>query len=85
MPTGHPGTRRGPKPGYCHAEASREKIQASQLINRLQDDAFGKIVLTDGQRASIKILLGKCLPDLANLQISGDEKRPVELRVSWQK
>lgn len=39
----------------------REKIQASQLINRLQSEALGEIELTDGQRDSAKFLINKAI------------------------
>ncbi len=69
----------------------RRKIQVSMLINRLQDDAFGRkssgrkdagiVQLTTGQRESIKILLGKSLPDLAHIQVTGADNGP--LICSW--
>lgn len=58
----------------------RKRIQTSQLVNRLQDDGLGKINLTDGQRASIKILLGKSLPDLSTVQHTGADGGPLECR-----
>lgn len=55
-------------------DAVRAKIRTTQLVKRLQCDAMGvkddagnKVELTDGQRASIKILLGKVLPDLSTV------------------
>jgi hypothetical protein len=47
------------------------------LINRLQDNALGKIELTDGQRKSIEILLRKSAPDLQAVTISGDAENPL--------
>lgn len=44
-----------------HQEEIRRKIQASQLINRLQDEALGKVELTDGQRESARFLLTRVL------------------------
>jgi hypothetical protein len=65
-----------------HPDVVRQKIQASQLINRLHDNAFGKVELSPTQVQSIRILLGKCLPDLQAVQHSGDADNPVvtELR-----
>lgn len=77
--------KRGPKFGHLVNEATREKIQVTKLVQLLEADAFGDIVLTEGRRASIKILLGKCLPDLSNVQVSGDKDRPLALTVTWQK
>ena len=42
----------------------RKKIQTSMLVNRLYDNALGKIELTQSQQKSIEILLRKLIPDL---------------------
>lgn len=54
-----------------HAEW-REKIQASQLLNRLRDHALGKIQMSATQIRAAEILLRKCLPDLAIIEYSGE-------------
>lgn len=54
-----------------HSDEIRAKIQASQLINRLTDHAFGKIELSPAQVQSIKILLGKSVADLSSVQLTG--------------
>ncbi len=64
--------------------AVRAKIQTSQLINRLQGDALGKLDLTDGQRASINILLRKSLPDLSAVELTGGEGGPLKMVCTWQ-
>lgn len=50
-------------------EATRAKIQAAQLINRLNDCANGKVTLTQQQVQAIKILLDKSLPNLSDVKI----------------
>jgi hypothetical protein len=68
-----------------HTDEIRAKIQASQLINRLSDHVFGKIELTPAQVASAKILLGKSVPDLQSVQVTGggqDGEHLVEVRYS---
>ena len=45
-----------------HPDYVREKIRASQLINRLQKCAFGEISLTMTQLRAIEILLRKSIP-----------------------
>ena len=42
-------------------EAIRRRIQGTVLAKRLQDDALGKIELTDGQRESAKFLLTRAI------------------------
>jgi hypothetical protein len=57
-----------------HDDATRQKIQTTQLINRLQDNAMGKInpELSSAQVKSIEILLRKALPDLSSVEHSGE-------------
>lgn len=68
-----------------HPADVRKKIQASQLINRLHDHAFGKIDLTPAQVRSIEVLLKKAIPDLSSVELTGDENKPVRMVVEWQK
>jgi hypothetical protein len=75
-----------------HPDCVREKIRASQLINRLQKCAFGEISLTMTQLRAIEILLRKCIPDLAAAEIRSEqtyryvvEVPPVLGRDEWQK
>lgn len=64
--------------GQSHAAKTREKIQTSMLINRLEDHIVGKLELTATQLRAIEILLKKSLPDLSNVQLSGDEDNPIK-------
>lgn len=57
-----------------HDERTRQKIQTSQLINRLNDYANGKITLDSGQVKAIEILLRKTLPDLSSITGSMEHK-----------
>jgi hypothetical protein len=56
-----------------HDEQTRSKIQTSQLINRLNDHAFGKVEMTPAQVRSAEILLKKSIPDLKSIEHSGPE------------
>ena len=49
-----------------HDEETRLKIQATQLVNRLQDHVFGKVELSPTQVRSAEILLKKTIPDLSS-------------------
>jgi hypothetical protein len=53
-----------------HDDATRERIQATQLVNRLQDNALGKlkVEMTPGQVRSAEILLRKKIPDLSSTE-----------------
>lgn len=63
-----------------HNEACREKIQTTQLINRLQNSVLGDGAkeLTPGQLKAIEILLRKSLPDLSNVTVQGNPDSPLE-------
>jgi hypothetical protein len=63
-----------------HSAEVRAKIQASQLINVLQDHALseGK-ELSMSRMKAIEILLRKSVPDLSAVQVSGDEENPVHV------
>lgn len=64
---------------------TREKIQISQLVTRLENNALGKlkspqgepIEMTQGQIASARIVVDKAMPNLSAIVLSGDEENPV--------
>jgi len=67
-----------------HQDDIRQKIQASQLINVLQNHALG---LDDGELTptrmkAIEILLRKSVADLSAVTISGDKENPLNLGIS---
>ena len=75
-----------------HPNYVREKIRASQLINRLHQCAFGEISLTITQLRAIEILLRKSIPDLAAVEIKSEQAHryvvelpPVLSRDEWQR
>lgn len=65
-----------------HQDEVRAKIQTSQLLNRLQDHALGKLELSPTQIKSIEVLIRKTLPDLmaVTAQHTGPEGGPIEFR-----
>ena len=74
-----------------HPDCVREKIRASQLINRLHKCAFGEISLTTTQVRAIEILLRKSIPDLAAAEIKSEQTHryvvelpPVLTKAEWQ-
>ena len=67
-----------------HDEQTRAKIQASQLINRLNSHVFDNVEISSSQMKAIEILLRKTLPDLAAVTISGDPDQPVTMEITWQ-
>ena len=66
-----------------HDDVTKQKIQASQLINRLQKNALADTeLMTQGQINSARILLNKVLPDLKAVEVGGDPDQPVKLEFS---
>lgn len=63
--------------GKLHQDDVRKKIQASQLVNRLENHAFGQIELSASQIKAIEILLRKSIPDLSAVTLSGDAENPL--------
>ncbi len=69
-----------------HQDEIRAKIQASQLVNVLQNHALGlSEELSPTRMKAIEILLRKSLSDLSSIQLSGNTDAPVEMKVTWQK
>ena len=59
------------KSGYRHHEDTRKKIQATQLINRLETHVFAATPLMDASQVNAaKSLLNKVLPDLSSVDLS---------------
>jgi hypothetical protein len=57
-----------------HPEAVREKIQASQLINRLTKHALSDGPIMDASQVTAATkLLNKVLPDLASTTLTGPD------------
>ena len=65
-------------------EEWRQKIQASQLINRVQSHAFGEVDMTPTQLKAAEILLKKVAPDLARTEMTGEDGGPQELVIRWK-
>ena len=65
--------------GKLHQDDVRKKIQASQLINVLQDHALtGGEDISHSRMKAIEILLRKSIPDLSAVTISGDDENPIK-------
>lgn len=67
------------KTRVSHDQKTREKIQTSQLVNRLTNHALGETELTATQLRAIEILLKKTLPDLSSVEHKGDAESPLEV------
>ena len=65
-----------------HQDEIRRKIQASQLVNRLTDHAFNKCEMSSTQVKAAEILLKKSVPDLSQVQGTGDDGE-LEMQIRW--
>lgn len=64
--------------GKLHQDDVRAKIQASQLVNRLQSHVDGKTELSPSQIKAAEILLRKSLPDLSAVTLATDPDNPLQ-------
>jgi hypothetical protein len=64
-----------------HEEKTKRLIQASQLINRLISHANGEIEMSQSQVNAARIVIGKAIPDLKAVEISGDKEAPLTIRI----
>lgn len=60
-----------------HDEKTRQLIQTSQLVNRLNQFANGEITIDRDRMKAIEILLRKTLPDLSSVTMSSDPENPL--------
>ncbi len=58
--------------GKQHADKTRQKIQVTQIVHRLNKVALGEIESDATQLRAAEILLKKALPDLQAIQLGGD-------------
>ncbi|HEX3884763.1 MAG TPA: hypothetical protein VHW66_19070 [Stellaceae bacterium] len=65
-----------------HDEFTRERIQTTQLVNRLTGHALGRVKMTASQVVAGLGLLKKSLPDLKSVEISGPNGGPIETSVT---
>jgi len=61
----------------AHDQRTRDKIQTSQLINRLMGHVNGECELTATQVRAAEVLLKKTLPDVSNVTMQGPDGGPV--------
>lgn len=55
-----------------HPDKVRERIKASQLVNRLTDHVLGKAEMTATQVRAAEILLNRVVPTLQAVEVSFD-------------
>ncbi len=70
-----------------HDDRTKERIRASQLLNRLNLHANGEVEMTPSQVQAAKIVIGKIVPDLKAVELSGgtDNTHRLEVVAPWLK
>ena len=60
-------------------QSVREKIRATQLVNRLENHALGSLKkpMDSTQVTAALGLLKKCVPDISVQTITGDKDKPI--------
>ena len=72
----------GRKAGFRHQEETRNKIRATQLINRLQAHVDSvKPLLDASQVNAAKTLLNKVLPDLKAVELTGKDGEALQINL----
>lgn len=71
----------GRQPGFRMSNEHRVKIQNSNILNALIEHAEGKREMSPTQVSAGLGLLKKCMPDLAAVQVSGDDENPLVHRI----
>lgn len=61
-----------------HDEQTKRRIQASQLLNRLNSFANGTIRMSSAQVHAAKVVIGKSIPDLKSIEHSGQDGGPIQ-------
>lgn len=67
-----------------HDDKTKRLISASQLLNRLISHANGEIEMTASQVNAAKIVIGKAIPDLKAIELTGEDGGAIQLIAKWQ-
>jgi len=60
-----------------HDEQTKRRIQASQLLNRLNLFANNKVEMTSAQVLAAKVIIGKSIPDLKAIEHTGTDGKSI--------
>lgn len=64
-----------------HDDKTKERIRASQLLNRLNDFVNGKCELSPAQVQAARIIIGKVIPDMKAIEHTGKDGGPLMVAV----
>ena len=60
-----------------HDEQTKRRIQASQLLNRLNLFANNKVEMSSAQVLAAKVIIGKSIPDLKAIEHTGMDGKSI--------
>ena len=61
-----------------HDQRTKDLCRARQLLNSLTKFANGKSTMKSAQVLAAKVVIGKCIPDLKSVEVTGDSEKPIE-------
>lgn len=64
-----------------HDEKTKRLIRASQLLNRLTQFAKGEIEMSAAQVNAAKVVIGKEIPDMRAIELSGNAEAPLVVEI----
>jgi hypothetical protein len=64
-----------------HDPLTKERIRASQLLNRLTQFANGEIELSAAQVQAAKVVIGKVVPDMRAVELTGKDGGDLVVKV----
>jgi hypothetical protein len=67
-----------------HSEEIRQKIQASNIIHRLQQHIDGEVEMSPTQISAAQTLLDRSVPKLSQIQHIGDPENPLDINHTVQ-
>lgn len=74
---------RGRSPGFTMSPEHRVKIQNSNILNALIEHVEGKRDMSSTQVTAAIALMKKVLPDLAAVEMTGEDGGPMEVLVRY--
>lgn len=66
-------------------ERIRERIQADRIIKKLENHILDSEEMSSSQVTAALGLLKKRVPDLSNVELSGNQDSPVAIAFGWMK
>lgn len=63
-----------------HEDKTKRLIRASQLLNRLNSFANGEIEMTQAQVNAARVVIGKEIPDLKAMELTGKDGDDIQVR-----